>query len=263
VVCRGSARHGRFPVGPSDKLLPLRTARECVSRAVAGGDHFSAGPPVSLKLVLEARVTSLKESVVLRDVSGSDGALRLRYAPPAPGQYAVSRALEPRSTRTTVSGLVSFLEREGARPEAERVVAAGLLTSTDSVTYIHSAYAMSSSTSAPTRNRYAPANSSFRSDSRCSTSPQRSGSAIRFACRCSATGGHLQRTAARCGRGSPPAQPLRKCPWIRPRREASVTGRSRRTRGGSRASRSLVRARGCSARHTCDGRQARRPNAWT
>jgi uncharacterized GH25 family protein len=111
-------------------------------RGRAGGDAFPSGTPVPLDRVEQVRVTNATNSVVLHDVDIADGALRLRFAPPAPGQYAVSLALMPRTTRTTVEGFVGFLEREGARPEAERVTAAGVLAGTDSVTYVHRVVAM-------------------------------------------------------------------------------------------------------------------------
>lgn len=124
-------------------LLAVATGNALTIRAQAGGERFPAGSPVPQERVREALVTSASSSVVLRHVEVADGALRLRYTPPAPGQYAISLALTPRSTRTTAPALLSFLEREGARPEAERLATTGVLGgATDSLTYVHQVFAM-------------------------------------------------------------------------------------------------------------------------
>ena len=109
--------------------------------ARAGGGKFPAGSAVPLPRVATVRLLGASTDSRITDLTVEGGALRLRHAPTAAGQYRVVLSLTPGTIRSTPAGLLRFLRLEGGAAEAQRVERLGMVTGEDSLAFVHSASA--------------------------------------------------------------------------------------------------------------------------
>ena len=109
--------------------------------ARAGGGKFPAGSAVPLPRVATVRLVGAASETRITDLAVEGGALRLRHAPPAAGQYRVVLSLTPGTIRSTPAGLLRFLRLEGGAAEAQRIERLGMVAGEDSLAFVHSASA--------------------------------------------------------------------------------------------------------------------------
>lgn len=90
--------------------------------------------------VIDARVIGANGEMKITEMEVQGTALRLRQRPSEAGQYLVTLALQPRTSRSTPQGLLRYLRAEGAAGEAMRLERANLLTG-DTISYRSSKFA--------------------------------------------------------------------------------------------------------------------------
>ena len=96
---------------------------------------------VALDRVADARLLSATGAEQLTGLSIAGTSLRIRHRPGGTGQYMVTMALHPRSTRTSAAGFREYLVLEGAAELAARYEREGRLPTTDSLTRRYAKYA--------------------------------------------------------------------------------------------------------------------------
>lgn len=98
--------------------------------------------PVAVARVARAALVSADGEVAITDVSHRGTSLLLRARPTTPGQRVVAVDLQPRASRQTWSGLLRYLQLEGAASEAARITReGGAAADTDSLTRTDAKYA--------------------------------------------------------------------------------------------------------------------------